>query len=177
MPAGPLAELRKVRFWFEWSNRPGGAAEFHPSEAWLRENGYNPEKAGNVEIADARNFLDWSRADQPLAAFHELAHAYHFRVLGAEDAGVREAYKNAMDKGLYESVKYVRGGRRKAYATENEKEYFAEISEAYFGRNDFYPFQRAELKAHDPVGFRLMERVWGPPRDAKAAPKDDRAVK
>ncbi len=30
-------------------------------------------------------------------------------------------------------------------------EYFAEGTEAYFYRNDFYPFVRAELKDHDPV--------------------------
>lgn len=41
-------------------------------------------------------------------------------------------------------------------------EYFAEGTEAYFYRNDFYPFVRAELKEHDPVLHDLLEEIWGP---------------
>jgi hypothetical protein len=70
-----------------------------------------------------------------------------------------------MDNHLYDSVRYVHGGTKRAYAAENPKEYFAELSEAYFGQNDFYPFTRADLKRHDGVGFRLMEQVWGQPLD------------
>jgi dipeptidyl-peptidase-4 len=40
-------------------------------------------------------------------------------------------------------------------------EYFAEGTEAYFDRNDFYPFVRAELKKHDPVLHDLLEEIWG----------------
>jgi hypothetical protein len=162
---GPLAELHKVRFWMELSNQPNKAAVFHPSEQWLLEHGYNPEKAGDIEIANAQNFVKWSREDQPWAAFHELAHSYHFRVLGEDSQDVLHAYQHAMDRRLYNSVEYVHGGTRKAYATENAKEYFAEISEAYFGKNDFFPFTRSDLKKHDPVGLLLMQQVWGQPRD------------
>ena len=58
---------------------------------------------------------------------HELAHAYHFRVLGADHAGVKAAYKQAMERKLYDSVEFVHGGKRKAYATTNAAEYFAEL--------------------------------------------------
>ncbi len=37
-----------------------------------------------------------------------------------------------------------------------------EGTEAYFYRNDFYPFVRAELKEHDPVLHDLLEEIWGP---------------
>ena len=43
----------------------------------------------------------------------------------------------------------------------NEKEYFAESTEAFFGTNDFYPFVRAELKEYDPDMFALLCEVWG----------------
>ena len=39
-------------------------------------------------------------------------------------------------------------------------EYFAELSEAYFGENDFYPFNREELKAFDLEGFEAIESLW-----------------
>ena len=42
----------------------------------------------------------------------------------------------------------------------NEKEYFAEATEAYFGRNDFQPFTRDELKEFDPEMFEMIRRVW-----------------
>ena len=35
----------------------------------------------------------------------------------------------------------------------NPQEYFAECTEAFFARNDFYPYARDELKKHDPEMF------------------------
>ena len=94
---------------------------------------------------------------------HELAHAYHHLVLGDDCKSIEAAYKHAVDKKLYESVAYCGGGKQRAYALTNAKEYFAELSEAYFGKNDFYPFVRSELEQYDPVGFQLMEQIWGKP--------------
>jgi hypothetical protein len=42
----------------------------------------------------------------------------------------------------------------------NAQEYFAEGTESYFGRNDFYPFNRKELKEADPELFGIMQDVW-----------------
>ena len=42
----------------------------------------------------------------------------------------------------------------------NPQEYFAENTEAFFSRNDFFPFTRAELKKHDPETFALLQRLW-----------------
>jgi hypothetical protein len=102
---------------------------------------------------------------------HELAHAYHFLVLGAKHRGIEAAYKNAVQEKRYEAVTHVKGGKkRKAYALTNAKEYFAELSEAYFGKNDFYPFTRADLQKHDPVGYKVLVEVWGEPRDLQPSP-------
>jgi hypothetical protein len=49
---------------------------------------------------------------------------------------------------------------QKAYAITNVKEYFAECAEAYFGVNDFYPFNKAELKEHDPDMYDLLTDIW-----------------
>ena len=40
-------------------------------------------------------------------------------------------------------------------------EYFAECTEAFFSRNDFYPFNRTELQQHDPDVDALLVRLWG----------------
>jgi hypothetical protein len=161
VPAKPLSKLRQARIWIEVCSRPAGAMEYHASAEWLRQNGYHPEKAGDVEIANLANFITWTERDQPMMVLHELAHAYHYRVLGVDDAAVKAAYRLAMERKLYDEVAHRRGTRHRGYAATNEMEYFAELTEAYFGTNDFFPFNRAELKQHDPQGFKLMERVWG----------------
>jgi hypothetical protein len=40
-------------------------------------------------------------------------------------------------------------------------EYFAETTEAYFSRNDFFPFNSKELQKHDPEMFDLLTELWG----------------
>jgi hypothetical protein len=42
------------------------------------------------------------------------------------------------------------GPTREHYALTDEKEFFAEMTEAYFGANDFYPFVVGELKHAQP---------------------------
>ncbi|WP_339378621.1 hypothetical protein [Calothrix sp. NIES-2100] len=165
VPPKPLSALQKVRIWVEWEKQ-NGAAEFHASAEWLRHNGYNPDKAGCVEVSNTRNFVNWSRSDQPWIILHELAHAYHFLILGNLYPGIEAAYQHAVDSRLYKSVDYIKGGKRKAYALTNAKEYFAELSEGYFGKNDFYPFTRTQLKKYDPVGYQLMEKTWGKPNNS-----------
>ena len=48
----------------------------------------------------------------------------------------------------------------RAYAMNNVAEYFAELSEAYFGLNDYHPFTRGQLEAHDPEGLRAVAEAW-----------------
>ena len=161
VPPAALSALRKVRLWVEWNKRSDIAAEFHPSARWLEENGYDPAKAGDVEVSNSLNFVNQSRAEQPCIVLHELAHAFHFLVLGERHPEVAAAYQDAVERKSYESVEHAGGGTRRAYALVDEKEYFAELSEAYFGKNDYYPFTRADLRRHDPVGYELLERLWG----------------
>ena len=110
-----------------------------------------------------------SRSDtkrMPNFALHELAHAYHHRVLekGFENAEIIGAYKRAKADGLYERVEQRFGDGRaavvRAYAMTNQQEYFAECTEAFFSTNDFFPFTRNELARHDPAMFELLKKLW-----------------
>ena len=47
-----------------------------------------------------------------------------------------------------------------AYAHTNEREYFAELTEAYFGWNSYFPFTKEELESYDPEGYNLIENSW-----------------
>jgi hypothetical protein len=159
-----LKPLRTVRVWVEWDQTDGGA-QYHVSADWLQEHGYNPEKAGDMEVSNVAHFVKWTHDAQPMMVLHELAHAYQHKVLGDDYEGIQKAYEQAVKAKRYESVPYVLGGLRRAYALTNSKEYFAELTEAYFGVNDFFPFTRDELREYDPPGYRLMEEVWGKRKD------------
>ena len=160
VPAEALPHLRKIPFWVEREHPRHPCMCYHVSPEWLKQNGMNPQKAKGVEIANARNFLTWSR-HQPWMVLHELAHGYHHQVLTYEHAEVQKCYARAVEAKTYDAVLHINGRKVKHYALNNDREYFAEATEAYFGTNDFYPFVRAELKQHDPAGFELMEKLWG----------------
>ena len=67
-----------------------------------------------------------------------------------------------MASGLYDEVAYAGGGTAEAYATTDHIEYFAELTEAYFWENDFYPFTKAELETFDPQGYQVVQDAWQP---------------
>lgn len=162
VPPAAVEKLRAIRFWVEEDEPHHPCMTYHPDPGWLREHSMNPEKARCVEIANARNFLKWTN-EQKWMVLHELAHGYHHQFVagGFQNEAVKAAYDGAMSRKLYDSVAGVNARRQKGYAASNHKEYFAELSEAYFGANDFYPFDREDLRRHDPEGYRVVERLWG----------------
>tara|TARA_R110000772_G_C13254313_1_gene434804 strand:- start:330 stop:1283 length:954 start_codon:yes stop_codon:yes gene_type:complete len=158
-----IEELKLVKIFVDW-NTTNGAAVYHPSLQWLIDNGYIEEKWKSIEISNITNFINWTELNQPFMVMHEFAHAYHDRVLGFSYAPIIQSYNNAMQNNLYDSVLYHAGNGiyyyREAYATTNNKEYFAELTEAYLGENDFFPFIREELELHDPIGYDLVLSIW-----------------
>ncbi len=165
VPAAAVAEMRKVPLWVN-PQYPltGPRAEYHPGAGWLRENGRDPVMEKAIEFTNVRIFEEEMRR-MPNFALHELAHAFHDRVLGFENAEIAAVYEKAKAAGKYNSVQRQDSeGKKtldKAYAMTNAKEYFAECTEAFFSRNDFFPFTREELKAHDPEVFALLQKLWG----------------
>lgn len=161
LPVQVLNQLQQVPIWVEANQLPDRSGQFHVSEAWLSSNGYNPEKVGAVEISNARVFLEDAALLSVSTVLHELAHARQFYLDDNDSALPFEmVYQQALTSGEYESVAYATGTTRRAYALTNNREYFAELSEAYLGTNDFYPFVRSELLAHDPAGYELVRAAW-----------------
>jgi cyclophilin family peptidyl-prolyl cis-trans isomerase len=167
VPVDAVAELRKVPLYFSPAYKPGrSGAEFHPDAGWLRENGRDPAMARAVEFSGVSDF-EAEMKRMPNFALHELAHAYHFRVLkdGFANAEIKDAYDRAKASSKYDRVERWSGPDKpvtheRAYAMTDPQEYFAETTEAFFGTNDFFPFTRAELKQHDPKMFALLEKLW-----------------
>jgi hypothetical protein len=159
VPKKPLVELRKIPIWVERRSPQFPCMCFHVSPDWLADHGFDPAKAGGVELSNPKNFLAWTHA-QPSMVLHELAHGYHHRVLGYDHKEVRESFERAKAVKKYESVLHHNGRSVRHYALNNPQEYFAEATEAFFGTNDFFPFVRPELESHDPDAFRLLEKIW-----------------
>ena len=160
LPEPALAKVREVTLWMELDYDGLSGAAYHPSRQWLVGNGHDPALARSVQFHSARSYLDWTHV-QPSMVLHELAHAYLHQFVGNDDPRVLAAFEKAIASGAYESVLYYHGESKRAYAMNNALEYFAELSEAYFGVNDFYPFVRPEIGAVDPAGLEMIREVWG----------------
>lgn len=168
VPAPAVAALRAVPLYVSPAY-PGqrSGAEYHPSAAWLRDHGRDPAMARCVEFSGVADF-EQEMQRMPNFALHELAHAYHDRVLPRAFANpaVLRAFEQAKKDGRYARVERWHGPSRpttfeSAYALTSAMEYFAEGTEAFFARNDFAPFTRAELQAHDPALCALLAQLWG----------------
>lgn len=166
VPSAAVEKMREIPIFFTLppKGRPG-TAEYHPEVDWLRENGRDPAMGRGVQISDVANFEKETKR-MPNFMLHELAHGFHDRVLTFEQAEILAAYQHAKDAKLYDRVERSRGNGQPntfelAYAMTDHKEYFAEATEAYFSRNDFFPFTRDELEKHDPKMMEVIKRVWG----------------
>lgn len=171
VPAVAVAELRKVPLWFSPEYpQVQPRAEYHPGAGWLRDNGRDPAMEKAVEFTNIRIFERETKR-MPNFALHELAHAYHDRVLpkGFGNQEIKAAYQSAQEKGLYDQVEQRFGDGRsanvRAYAMASPMEYFAECTEAFFSTNDFFPFHRQQLARHDPEMFALLKTLWGEATD------------
>jgi len=162
VPAGPLAKLRQLEIWIEHDHPTLTSKQYHPSRQWLVDNGHDARLEKKVHIPRAADLFSREQMlKHPAVVLHELAHAYHDQVLGFDHPEILAAFARAQLAGKYQSVLDHKGGKVRHYALSNHKEYFAEGTEAYFYRNDFYPFVRAELKEHDAALHDLLDRIWG----------------
>jgi len=164
----PLAKLRTVTIVVDLSHGKLQTMQYHPSPGWLRENGYATNLAKCVHIPRAADLpTPRNINEQPWVILHELAHAYHDQVLGFDEPQIRRAFENFKRSGHGEDALLYNGKRVRHYGLTNQKEFFAEMTEAYFGLNDFFPFNRAEQMTAEPEIYELMATVWGPLGETK----------
>ena len=162
LPEEPLEKMRTCGIRIEHHHPELGNMQYHPGADWLVSRGYDPELNKMVHIPQAANLLSRDQLlKHPAVILHELAHAYHDQILGFDEPRILKRYKEAMERGDYDEVMLYTGKMVEHYAATDHKEYFAEATEAYLYRNDFYPFVAAELRKHDPAVFALMEDIWG----------------
>lgn len=166
----PLAKLRAVTIEMDLDYGGLSPMQYHNDAGWLRDNGYSENLAKCVHIPIAEHLMStYDNHRMPLVILHELSHAYHDQVLGFDEPRIKAAWKKFCDSGKYKSVLTSPGHMHEHYGLTNQMEFFAEMTETYFGSNDFYPFVAGELKKDEPEIYALMSEIWGPlaPRETK----------
>lgn len=165
MPADRLARLREVTIVLDRSCGDLTSMQYHPSADWLAAHGYPRSLARCVHIPQVATLATVRNvAEQPWVILHELAHAYHDQVLGFDEPRIIAAYAAFKDGGAGKETLLFDGSRTRHYGLTDQKEFFAEMTEAYFGTNDFAPFNRAELKTGFPDLHALLADIWGTAR-------------
>ncbi|MCP4092690.1 MAG: hypothetical protein GY747_04505 [Planctomycetes bacterium] len=163
LPKDAVEHLQTVELRMHLAHDKNEGAAYHPSAAWLRDNDMPEDWARGIEFGNAKNFLAWSQ-QQPAMVLHELAHAWHDRVLGWDHAEIKQVFQTVADAGTLEEVIYVSGGTQRAYGLNNQMEFFAEMSEAWWSTNDMYPFVRGELLQALPDVASKMDGWWQLPK-------------
>jgi hypothetical protein len=163
VPEQSLAKLRAITIELDLNYGDLRAMQYHPDAGWLKAHGYSEALAKCAHIPNAEDFLSpFENHRMPWVVLHELAHGFHDQTIGFDDARVTAVWKKFCESGKYKSVLTSPGPMREHYGLTNQKEFFAEMTEAYFGSNDFYPFVTGELKQAEPEIFSLLEEIWGP---------------
>ncbi len=164
MAADRVAALQKVTIVLDLTHGTLKSMQYHPSQEWLVQHGFAADLAKCVHIPLAAQFASARHNHvQPWCVLHELAHAYHDQVLEFDNVNVKEVWQRYVDSGHGVRVLFVEGSQVRHYAMTNEREFFAEMTESYFGTNDFYPFVHGELKQAEPETFALLKEIWEGP--------------
>jgi hypothetical protein len=161
MFADKVKKLQSVTIVLDLTHGKLVPMQYHPSAGWLKDHGYAEDLAKCVHLPRAADLATKRNIrEQPWVILHELAHAYHDQVLDFDEPRIRDAYEKYQKSGRGDKTLLFDGRRVKHYALTNHKEFFAEMTEAYFGSNDFFPFNRAELKESEPEIYELMKKIW-----------------
>lgn len=179
VPEQSLAKLRAITIQLDLNHGDLRSMQYHPDANWLKDHGYSEKLEKCVHIPGVEDFLSPSEnLRMPWVVLHELAHGFHDQVIGFDDPRVIAAWKKFCDSGKYKSTLTMSGKMHEHYGLTDQKEFFAEMTECYFGSNDFYPFVAGELKQAEPGIFALLAEIWGPlPGVPPAKPQASPATK
>lgn len=161
VPPGRLKLLQGVTIVLDLHCGQLSSMQYHPSAGWLKANGYPEDLAKCVHLPRAAQLVTKRNInEQPWVVLHELAHAFHDQQLDFEEPRIKAAQETYKASGHGDATLLYNGKKVKHYALTNQMEFFAEMTEAYFGSNDFFPFNRAELMDAEPEIFRLLHDIW-----------------
>jgi hypothetical protein len=135
LPPAAWQKLSSIAIWLEYQPDKSYLGGYFASKEWLILSGVTSAKAKSIQFTSSLAVMMGSKRN-PL--MHELAHAYHDLVLSLSYAPIWSGYHSARLSGRYNAVRHSSGRFARAYAMTDHMEFFAELSEAYFGHGDFF---------------------------------------
>lgn len=166
LPPHSHKQVAKQKFWLLYGpkatdgGRNNGLAYFRPGSPKFDKRRHEDWNSV-VVVYSAYNYVQLSDLWALKSVLHELGHAYQLEQWPEKEPGILAAYENAMESRLYHNVKNDKGGRfPKAYATQNQLEYFAELTCMFFAECNYHPMKRTDLKSYDPFGYEMMRKMW-----------------
>ncbi len=176
LPEASRANLRKLKVFLMYGPKAKGGGRDNGTEYYQKDapdcyQTLDPRWGNSLVIYSAENYVWQSDLWALKLSLHELAHAHHLVQWPEDRVEIVQAYEHAMSRKLYRNVRDDQGKTHaKAYAIQNPIEYFAELSCMYFAGCDYPPRNRKELKAYDPEGYAMIQKLWG---IVAEAPSDD----
>lgn len=166
LPRHSRKQVAKQKFWLLYGpkstagGRDNGLAYFRPGSPKFDEKRHEDWNSV-VVVYHAQNYVSLTDLWALKSVLHELGHAYQLEQWPEKEPSILAAYENAMQGKLYHNVKNDKGGRfPKAYATQNQLEYFAELTCMFFAGCNYHPMKRSDLKRYDPIGYEMMRKMW-----------------
>ena len=164
VPAERLKDLQDVTIVLDLNCGKLASMQYHPDAGWLKANGFPTDLAKCVHLPRAADLPTRRNInEQPWVILHELAHAFHDQKLSFDEPRLKAAHESFKQNGHGDATLLYNGKRVKHYGLTNQMEFFAEMTESFFGVNDFFPFNRAELQEAEPEVFQLLTDIWNPP--------------
>ena len=161
VPAERLKDLQGVTIVLDLNCGNLGSMQYHPDAGWLKANGFPTDLAKCVHLPRAADVATRRNInEQPWVILHELAHAYHDQKLSFDEPRIKAAHEKFKESGHGDAALLYNGKRVKHYGLTNQMEFFAEMTESFFGVNDFFPFNRAEVQEAEPELFQLLTEIW-----------------
>lgn len=140
-------------------------AELRQIDSLLPERIIRMWQSDTVLIEKIEKHCELVRKNQPLLLLNLFARNHYEHHLTTEEKTMIQSVYDQSIKNKYRQVYYSNGEKleqnKRADAARDAETYFAELTEAYWGENDYYPFDYEELERYDPSGFQVMEQLWG----------------
>lgn len=156
IPGSVIGELKEIPIWLSLNSHSGKVLHLYQSAAnWAKSHqDLDPRIEGSIEI-QAPDYVNMPHDSLPLLKW--MAYAYHQQSLGLHNQQVAEAFQHAKSSRIYR----VQINEQQHFPFKNHHDYFAVLSEAYFGGPLSYaPFDKARLKQMDPQGYEMIEELW-----------------
>lgn len=167
IPSASHAYLKKINFYIMIGPRSAlggedGGLRYFPKSGDQKLMLGDKRWTHSVVVYSVDNFMALSDLWTNKSIMHELAHAWHYEDWAHSYPVLKSTWLSARQQGLYLAQKDIKGKiLEPAYASTNEKEYFAELSTMYFVECNYFPFNRQELKQYDAKGYAMIEQIWG----------------